>query len=163
MAIQPIDLQTLYTQMDKVSKNVVQQQQQTQLHGSMEIAGLVKKDIQKSTTVERTEKKDEMSSIKNKKNSNDNNENKSKKKKEEETQEEVVVEFIKDPALGKNLDVSVWDFMGLVIFCVFILVVNIVMWIFCFKLFRKSFSAKGVLNDMKQEASKIMVSYQRRI
>ena len=99
MAIQPIDLQTLYAQMDKVSKNVVQQQQQTQLHGSMEIAGLVKKDIQKSTTVERTEKKDEMSSIKNKKNSNDNNENKSKKKKEEETQEEVVVEFIKDPAL----------------------------------------------------------------
>lgn len=47
--------------------------------------------------------------------------------------------------------------MGLVIFCVFILVVNIVMWIFCFKLFRKSFSAKGVLNDMKQEASKIIL------
>lgn len=31
------------------------------------------------------------------------------------------------------------------------------MWIFCFKLFRKSFSAKGVLNDMKQEASKIIL------
>jgi hypothetical protein len=51
--------------------------------------------------------------------------------------------------------------MGLVIFCVFILVVNIVMWIFCFKLFRKSFSAKGVLNDMKQEASKIILEINR--
>ena len=47
MAIQPIDLQTLYSQMDKVSKNVVQQQQHVQLHNSMELDGLVKKDIQK--------------------------------------------------------------------------------------------------------------------
>ena len=51
MAIQPIDLQTLYTQMDKVSKNVVQQQQQAQLQGSMQLDGLVKKDIQKSTII----------------------------------------------------------------------------------------------------------------
>ena len=35
------------------------------------------------------------------------------------------------------------------------------MWIFCFKLFRKSFSAKGVLNDMKQEASKIILEINR--
>ena len=49
MAIQPIDLQTLYSQMDKVSKNVVQQQQHVQLHNSMELDGLVKKDIQKKT------------------------------------------------------------------------------------------------------------------
>ena len=52
MAIQPIDLQTLYTQMDKVSKNVVHQQQQAQLQSAMQLDGLVKKDIQKSTTVE---------------------------------------------------------------------------------------------------------------
>ena len=53
MAIQPIDLQTLYSQMDKVSKNVVQQQQHAQLHGSMELAGLVKKDAEKKEAIEK--------------------------------------------------------------------------------------------------------------
>ena len=106
MAIQPIDLQTLYTQMDKVSKNVVQQQQQVQLHGSMEIADLVKKDLQKNSTVEKTEKQDEMASVKDKKNSNEANENHSKKKKENESQENVIIEVIKDPALGQIIDIS---------------------------------------------------------
>ena len=106
MAIQPIDLQTLYTQMDKVSKNVVQQQQQAQLHGSMEIAGMVKKDLQKKSAVERTEKQEEMASVKDKKNSNETNERNLKKKKENETQQEVIVGVIKDPALGQTIDIS---------------------------------------------------------
>ena len=71
MAIQPIDLQTLYTQMDKVSKNVVHQQQQAQLQGAMQVDGLVKKDIQKSPTVEQMEKQESMSSVKDGHNSND--------------------------------------------------------------------------------------------
>lgn len=106
MAIQPIDLQTLYTQMDKVSKNVVQQQQQAQLQGSMQLDGLVKKDIQKSTTVEQMEKQESMSSVKDGHNSNNGKNNSSKKHKSEETQEEIVLEVIKDPALGKTIDIS---------------------------------------------------------
>lgn len=106
MAIQPIDLQTLYTQMDKVSKNVVQQQQQAQLHGSMEIAGLVEKDIQKSSTVEKTEKQDKMASVKDKQGSRENNEKHSKKQNGNEEQEEIVLEVIKDPSLGKTIDIS---------------------------------------------------------
>ncbi len=51
--------------------------------------------------------------------------------------------------------------MGLAIFCILILVVNIILWIFCFKVFRKSFSAKGVLNDIKQEAEKIIIEINR--
>ena len=92
--------------MDKVSKNVVQQQQQSQLHGSMEIAGMVKKDLQKNSAVERTEKQEEMASVKDKKNSNETNERNLKKKKENETQQEVIVEVIKDPALGQTIDIS---------------------------------------------------------
>ena len=106
MAIQPIDLQTLYTQMDKVSKNVVQQQQQAQLHGSMEIAGLVEKDIQKSSTVEKTEKQDKLASVKDKQGSRENNEKHSKKQNGNEEQEEFVLEVIKDPSLGKTIDIS---------------------------------------------------------
>ena len=51
--------------------------------------------------------------------------------------------------------------MGLVIFGVIILILNIGLWFFCFKLFKNSFSAKGVLNDMKQEASKIILEINR--
>ena len=106
MAIQPIDLQTLYTQMDKVSKNVVHQQQQAQLQGAMQLDGLVKKDIQKSTTVEQMEKQESMSSVKDGHNSNDEKNNSSKKQKSEEVQEEIVLEVIRDPALGKTIDIS---------------------------------------------------------
>ena len=51
--------------------------------------------------------------------------------------------------------------MGLAIFCVVILIINIFLWIFCFKVFRKSFSAKGVLSDIRQEAEKIIIEINR--
>ena len=51
--------------------------------------------------------------------------------------------------------------MGLAIFCVVILIINIILWIFCFKVFRKSFSAKGVLTDIRQEAEKIIIEINR--
>ena len=47
--------------------------------------------------------------------------------------------------------------MGLAIFCVVILIINIILWVFCFKVFRKSFSAKGVLTEIRQEAEKIII------
>ena len=51
--------------------------------------------------------------------------------------------------------------MGLAIFCVVILIINIILWIFCFKVFRKSFSAKGVLSEIRQEAEKIIIEINR--
>ena len=47
-----------------------------------------------------------MASVKDKKNSNETNERNLKKKKENETQQEVIVEVIKDPALGQTIDIS---------------------------------------------------------
>jgi hypothetical protein len=47
-----------------------------------------------------------MSSVKDGHNSNDGKNNSSKKQKSEETQEEIVLEVIKDPALGKTIDIS---------------------------------------------------------
>ncbi len=105
MAIQPIDLQTLYSQMDKVSKNVVQQQQHAQLHGSMELAGLVKKDAEKTETVEKAQEQEGMAEVKDNQNSKNQEQNQSKKNQKQEESTEVVLELIKDPALGKNFDV----------------------------------------------------------
>ena len=51
--------------------------------------------------------------------------------------------------------------MGLAIFCVVILIINIILWVFCFKVFRKSFSAKGVLTEIRQEAEKIIIEINR--
>ena len=45
MAIAPIDLQTLYTQMDKVSKTVIQQQQGAALQNSMILDAKLQKEI----------------------------------------------------------------------------------------------------------------------
>lgn len=106
MAIQPIDLQTLYSQMDKVSKNVVQQQQYAQLHGSMELAGLVKKDAEKKEAIEKTQEQEGMAEIKDNNNSQNQEQKHSKKNQEEDQQPEVALEIIKDPALGNNFDIS---------------------------------------------------------
>ena len=84
MAIQPIDLQTLYSQMDKVSKNVVQQQQHVQLHNSMELDGLVKKDIQKNEKIEKTSEKEGMAEIKDGQSSKNSGQNPSNKNEKEE-------------------------------------------------------------------------------
>ena len=106
MAIQPIDLQTLYSQMDKVSKNVVQQQQHVQLHNSMELDGLVKKDIQKNEKIEKTSEKEGMAEIKDGQSSKNSGQNPSNKNEKEEVPSEVVLEIIKDPSLGKTIDIS---------------------------------------------------------
>ena len=106
MAIQPIDLQTLYSQMDKVYKNVVQQQQHVQLHNSMELDGLVKKDIQKNEKIEKTSEKEGMAEIKDGQSSKNSGQNPSNKNEKEEVPSEVVLEIIKDPSLGKTIDIS---------------------------------------------------------
>ena len=58
MAIAPIDIQTLYTQLDKVSKNVVQQQQGAALQSSMVMDAKMQKEIEHQNVVTET-KKDE--------------------------------------------------------------------------------------------------------
>lgn len=42
-------------------------------------------------------------------------------------------------------------------FCVIILVVNIVLWLLFYKFLKKSFSAKGILKEIKSEAENIIV------
>lgn len=106
MAIQPIDLQTLYSQMDKVSKNVVQQQQQVQLHGAMELDGLARKDIEKKESIEKTQEEEGMTGVKDGESSKKQNQQSSQRKKEQEELTIQVLEVIKDPSLGKNFDIS---------------------------------------------------------
>lgn len=43
------------------------------------------------------------------------------------------------------------------VFCVIVLVVNIILWILCFRRIRKEFSPDGSLNELKKEVDKIII------
>lgn len=51
--------------------------------------------------------------------------------------------------------------MSLLIISIVILVINILLWIFCFRIFKKSFSADGLLSDIKQGAENILKEINR--
>jgi hypothetical protein len=107
MAIQPIDLQTLFTQMDKVGK--VQTAEKEGLAIQQAIAGtqLEKKNEQQIRAVNKPQETgDGVDKV------NDHHEQKHQKKenREKEAEEEIAVErksdYFKDPALGRNIDIS---------------------------------------------------------
>lgn len=108
MAIHPIDLQVLYTQMDKVSKTAVQQQQGAVLQNAMMTEALLQKNIEQTGVIEESKKEEKENNIKDKEGSSSDKEKESKNRKENSAKEEIETEYtvIKDPALGTHLDTS---------------------------------------------------------
>ena len=104
MAIAPIDLQTLYTQMDKVSKTVIQQQQGAALQNSMILDAKLQKEIENKDVINETKKDEQMNQIKDRNGSAGNKKNDSKKQNQKENEKEQSY-VIRDPALGNNLDI----------------------------------------------------------
>src|SRR5574344_54969 len=43
------------------------------------------------------------------------------------------------------------------VFCIVVLIVNIILWVLCFKRIRKEFSPDGSLNELKKEVDKIII------
>lgn len=111
MGIQPIDLQMVYSQLEKVSKNVSFQQQGAQLQGAIQQERAMEQQNLKNQSVQETHfaqndggKVREDGRNKNKDMPEQNDE---KSKKEEELEEDVPnFEVIKDPTLGKHFDVT---------------------------------------------------------
>ncbi|MBQ1983631.1 MAG: hypothetical protein II232_03265, partial [Spirochaetaceae bacterium] len=46
--------------------------------------------------------------------------------------------------------------MSLLIVNIIILIINILLWVFCFKIFKKSFSVDGLLFEVKKSADNIL-------
>ena len=106
MAIAPLDIQTLYSQLDKVSKNVVQQQV-SQIKGVLDNEQNAQKLAEQRKTVEQLPSKEEgMGEIKNNLQNSHNNQQKYYQQKNEEVVDETEPEVIKDPSLGKKFDSS---------------------------------------------------------
>lgn len=110
MAISPIDLQTVYTQLEKVSKTQVQATQASQLQNVMNQESVEKKNNQKKAAVEQTVKySDENIGKLKDRNSSGQQEQNEKKKKQNQSEKPVYDSskiVLSDPALGQHIDVS---------------------------------------------------------
>ncbi len=107
MAIQPIDLQTMYSSLEKVSK-MTQHQQGMQLQGAIQQEEISKREQEKVKTVEETEMDDEGPlNIKDRSSpeKDSSNEHSEKQNQEEETGLDTK-QVITDPNLGQHIDIS---------------------------------------------------------
>ena len=111
MALHPIDLQTLYTQLENVSKGVAFQQQGLQLRQAVQQDNYGKQLTEKEKAVkEAAHEESETVRVKDQQNRRQNSDNSSNSK-EKESEEETVVEEprmidIKDPRLGRLIDIQ---------------------------------------------------------
>ena len=108
MAIQPIDLQTLFTQMDKVAKIQSDQREGAALHQSIQGAQLQRKTEEQIKAVNQTQNTGEDGAEKVKDRGPQAHDGGKDKKKEQKPQqeEEIKAKFIHDPSLGRNIDIS---------------------------------------------------------
>lgn len=108
MAIQPIDLQTIYSQMSNVAKNVAHQQNGNQLTQAMQENVAVQQEQERLSQVHKTAENDaNTSQVKDEGHQNNSfqNQKNQKKSKEEEPEKKKLTE-IRESFLGQNIDIS---------------------------------------------------------
>ena len=110
MAIQPIDLQTLFTQLDKVAKIQSDQREGAALHQAIQGSQLQRKTDEQIKAVNETQNTGEDGAEKIKDRGPQANDGGKGKKQEQEAekpqQEETKAKFIHDLSLGRNIDIS---------------------------------------------------------
>ncbi|MBO5136877.1 MAG: hypothetical protein J6B81_00060 [Spirochaetaceae bacterium] len=109
MAIAPIDLQTLYSQLENVSKTVAHQQQGVQLAQSIRQEVHARQEAEKNTAVQHLDSGQGVQSVKDNKNSKQNKDSgkeHSDENTEQESNETSQPVFFQDPNLGKYIDIS---------------------------------------------------------
>lgn len=109
MAIQPIDLQTLFTQMDKVAKQKSAEKEGLVLQQSLQGAVNQKKIEEKTRSVNETKDLENGAERITDKNAKKQQQEASPEKQKEEKEEDRSsknVDVFQDPALGKHIDVS---------------------------------------------------------
>jgi hypothetical protein len=110
MALQPIDLQTMFTQLDKVGKAQMEQKEGLALHQSLQNIQTQKKTEARIQSVEETKHTDKGAESINDRNARKRSheqgagaDKKDHDRRDDETKPLVVV---RDPSLGKNIDMS---------------------------------------------------------
>ena len=108
MAIQPIDLQTLFTQVDKVARQQSAQREGHAIQQALQGVQLQRRTEEQIQAVNETQNTGEDGAEKVKDRGAQAHEGGDGKKKEleEEGQEEAQLEVFRDPLLGRNIDIS---------------------------------------------------------
>ena len=105
MAITPIDLQTLFAQLDKVGKTHAPMKEGIQQAvENIQIQKKTEEHIQEVNEAQNTG--EGAQEVKDREQSNAQQQNESKKNREENKEEEEAVSVLSDPRLGKNIDIS---------------------------------------------------------
>ena len=108
--MQPIDLQTVFSQVDKIGKNQAMQREGQQIQDSLQQIQTQKKLEENVQSVnEAQEMGKEADTIKEQKGGGthaNKGGTKDKQQEEEASAEEEKPELIRDPALGRNIDIS---------------------------------------------------------
>lgn len=112
MAIQPIDLQTLYSQIDKIGKNQVQQQLAAQTAREAEMNRNKLQAEEKQKTVQEADAGDERAGTVHEKDDSSDSHSGGKKRSADSNSSDNAgdtdrdSEIIRDPALGNKVDIS---------------------------------------------------------
>ena len=107
MALLPIDLQTLYASLDKVSKLTGQKQQAEQLKTAIMQDELTKKIQEKAKAVEKSNMDEQgPMHVRDRKHGGDSSSDSEKRQKQETEEGMKNYEKIKDPCLGQKIDIS---------------------------------------------------------
>ena len=110
MAIQPIDLQTLFTQMDKVAKTQVQEKAALTIKQELQTAAYQRKAEMKVRSVNRTQGQgDGVEHLKERERPHEEEQENRKRERDNEADEEAQTpapEQVRDPDLGRNIDLS---------------------------------------------------------
>jgi hypothetical protein len=108
MAITPIDLQTLFTQLDKVGKTQASQREGLALQQSMQAVQLQKKTNEQIQQINEAQNTGEGAEKINDHGggSGQGQKNSGKKKEQEQEEKNNTVSVLNDPSLGKNIDIS---------------------------------------------------------
>ncbi len=108
MAIAPIDLSTIYSQLNNVAKNVAHQQQGAQLTQAMQENALIRQNQEQSAQVHKTaDSEAKVAVVKDDSNGNGSGSFQHKNKKQPDKNDEPVkMTEIRESFLGQNIDIS---------------------------------------------------------
>ena len=108
MAIQPIDLQAIFSQVDKVGKAQMAQREGQAVQQALQGVHLQQKTEEQIRAVNETQNTgdDGTEKIKDRKNKGQQEAKKDKNMQQEKEQEDAPRQVIKDYSLGRNIDIS---------------------------------------------------------
>jgi cobalamin biosynthesis Mg chelatase CobN len=106
MAMQPIDLQTLFTQLDKVAKSQAQQREGLQIQALLQQVQSQKKAEEHVQSVNEAQDMGYGAQKIKDENSNHQQSSDQEKNESEEAQKEAEKSSFRDPTLGRNIDIS---------------------------------------------------------